>query len=108
MSAAASVQIMMMLATLGGRLAVRGTRHLAFCDARLLGIDKTRVLSNRDSGVSTPHPQGAPCAIHAWRLSLCDTLPLLFPIRLLRPRPAPPQWPAAHSRGSAPHHLINI
>jgi hypothetical protein len=38
---------------------------LRFCDARLLGIDETRVLSNRNSGVTTPHPQGASCAIHA-------------------------------------------
>ena len=41
------------------------TGTLRFCDARLLDIDKTRVLSNRNSGVSTPHPQGASCAIHA-------------------------------------------
>jgi len=38
---------------------------LRFYDARLLGIDETRVLSNRNSGVTTPHPQGASCAIHA-------------------------------------------
>ncbi|KAI0282433.1 hypothetical protein BC826DRAFT_285375 [Russula brevipes] len=47
-----------------------------------------------------PSTRGAfPCA---------TPFPFFSQIRLLRPRPAPPQWPAAHSRGSAPHHLINI
>ena len=51
------------------------TGTLLFCDARLGGIDITHGLSNRDGGVSTPHPQGAPCAIHAWRLFFCPFLP---------------------------------
>lgn len=109
MGAAAPVQIMMLPTTLGGAAhSPRNPAPCVFATARLQGIDITHALSSRDGGVTTPHPQGAPCAIHARRFSFCgcDTLPLLFLIRLLRPRPAPPQRQAAHPRGSAPHHLI--
>ncbi|KAH9962464.1 hypothetical protein BC827DRAFT_1267076 [Russula dissimulans] len=75
---------------------------LRFCDARLLHIDKMHALPNRDGGVSTPHPQGAPCAIHAWRHSLSGSFPF-FPNSAPPPRPAPP---LSHPRGSALHHLI--
>jgi hypothetical protein len=102
MGAAAPVQIMMMLPTTLGEAAhnPRNSAPCVFATARLQGIGITHVLSSRDGGVTTPHPQGAPCAIHAWRLSFCvsDTLPLLFLIRLLRPRPAPPSLKPAVAR----------
>ncbi|KAH9167571.1 hypothetical protein EDB89DRAFT_113108 [Lactarius sanguifluus] len=109
MGAAAPVQILMWPTTLGGAAhRPRNPAPCVFATARLQGIGITHVLSSRNGGVTTPHPQGAPCAIHAWRFSffVCDTLPLLFLFRLLRPRPAPPQRQTAHPRGSAPHHLI--
>ena len=58
---------------------------LRFCDARLLHIDKTHALSNREGGVSTPHPQGAPCVIHAWRHSSCGSFPNSAPASTARP-----------------------
>jgi len=82
---------------------------LRFCDARLLGIDKTRALSNRYGGVSTPHPQGAPRAIHAaWHLSLCGSSPSL-PNLATAARPAPAAAGDRHSRGRAasPDHLMS-
>lgn len=84
---------------------------LRFCDARLLDIDKTRVLSNRDGGVSTPHPQGAPRAIHAWRLSLCGSPSPSFPNLATAAAARPRHIAAARSsprwRAASPDHLMS-
>lgn len=80
-----SLKFMMLPTTLGEAAHhPRNPAPCVFATARLQGIGITHVLSSRDGGVTTPHPQGAPCAIHAWRLSfyVSDTLPLLFLIRL--------------------------
>jgi hypothetical protein len=70
MGAAAPVSIMMLPTTLGEAAHhPRNPAHCVFATARLQGIGITHVLSSRDGGVTTPHPQGAPCAIHAWRFS---------------------------------------
>ena len=106
MGAAASVRIMMILTTLGGAAPRPRNPAPCVCDARLLDIDKTRVLSNRDGGVSTPHPQGARCAIHAWRPASCRTFPFFSQFGYCGRGPPPPQRLSAHSRGSARHHLI--
>ena len=72
MGAAAPVQLCCCPTTLGGGGSPSeelGTFPCVLATARLQDIGKTHVLSCRDGGVTTPHPQGAPCAIHAWRFS---------------------------------------
>jgi len=87
MGAAASVRIMMIPPS-EGRLPLRGTRHLAF--ATRVCLTSTKRVSCRTETVASPRrirkAHRAPSTRGALPRAL---LPLLFLIRLLRPRPAP-------------------
>jgi hypothetical protein len=109
MGAAASVRIMMMLATLGG--AARRPRNPAPCVfvTRVCWASTKRVPCRTEMVASPRRIRKAHRAPYTPRGAFpCVALPLLSLIRLLRPRPAPAAAGDRPSRGGARHHLIHL